>query len=611
MHLIILSIFDIILLIEGENMKHLKSKKTVSLMFFVISFFIFVSGAKADSVEGTITGDQVSFRSEPRTGSTVYASLYKGARVSLVSTYAVKGIGCDAGWYNIYYNSKSGYVCGSYLSIPGTASYDRPWVSPKKAIIGGAKFISSGYISKGQNTSYLKKFQVNPNSYYNVYTHQYMANLQAPTSEASTSFNTYKANGLLSLPLVFEIPIFNNMPYQTSHPRDGAFTDGQWNITDPAFEKLLDAEGFPDTYRVKLRLLHSQHPNWIFKSLKTNLDFWDSVYIEKNVSSISSCSQCYQQPLESTEKGWYIANVETVSYYLDPRNFLKESAILMFEDLSYRKEYNASAVGNILKTTFMNGFSALDNELYQDIFVDAGIAANISPVYLASLARQEAGNKLTNTTSGARFTYEGQTYEGFYNFFNIGAYGSATNPALAGLVYASLGSSKNSDGIYVGGIPSDGGSSGESGGSGELEPPKFDISQVVKQMEVKQTGNYIVNVNPSTTTGTLRKKTADGNVTFKKENGTTLADWEVLGTGTQIIYKDGTKHTIVVYGDLTGDGVVNSADLLRLRQYLLGQVNLNGAYYESARTAHSNTINSADLLKLRQHLLGNSYISQV
>ena len=76
------------------------------------------------------------------------------------------------------------------------------------------------------------------------------------------------------------------------------------------------------------------------------------------------------------------------------------------------------------------------------------------------------------------------------------------------------------------------------------------------------------------------------------------------------MYKNGVIHNVVVYGDLTGDGIINSADLLRMRQYLLGQVKLSGAYLESAKANHGSGVNSADLLKLRQHLLGTSHISQ-
>ena len=66
----------------------------------------------------------------------------------------------------------------------------------------------------------------------------------------------------------------------------------------------------------------------------------------------------------------------------------------------------------------------------------------------------------------------------------------------------------------------------------------------------------------------------------------------------------------MIYGDLTSDGIINSADLLKMRQYLLGQISLDGAYLESARLANNTTVNSADLLRLRQHLLGQKGISQ-
>lgn len=92
------------------------------------------------------------------------------------------------------------------------STYSRPWNTPQKSIDGGAQFIAESYISKGQYTGYLQKFNVNPKSTHKVYDHQYMSDLSAAATPGYSSYQSYKSNGWLDLEFVFSIPVYKNMP---------------------------------------------------------------------------------------------------------------------------------------------------------------------------------------------------------------------------------------------------------------------------------------------------------------------------------------------------------------------------------------------------------------
>lgn len=114
-------------------------------------------------------------------------------------------------FYNIGANNStvSGGAIANGLSWASTGTtYLRPWNSPYKSIVGGASYIGKNYINVGQNTLYLQKFNVTSK---NRYSHQYMANVEAPNSEAtktSTAYGTEKDD----MSIVFSIPVYNNMP---------------------------------------------------------------------------------------------------------------------------------------------------------------------------------------------------------------------------------------------------------------------------------------------------------------------------------------------------------------------------------------------------------------
>lgn len=116
------------------------------------------------------------------------------------------------GYYN-YFNISASGTTNEQIYINGlTYAKNHGWNSSYMSVLGGADIITANYIKKGQDTLYLEKFNVNPNSAYGAYNHQYMQNITAPTTEAKSIRTLYEGAGALDSTFVFKIPVYNNMP---------------------------------------------------------------------------------------------------------------------------------------------------------------------------------------------------------------------------------------------------------------------------------------------------------------------------------------------------------------------------------------------------------------
>ena len=213
----------------------------------------------------------------------------------------------------------------------------------------------------------------------------------------------------------------------------------------------LRQKGFPDSYCVRLAPLQEQYPGWDFRPVQTGLDFQAAVAAEstpgKNlVQSKSNDARKSMDPAayDWTNNKWYgydgdswvCASSAYIAYCMDPRNFMDATNIFQFESLNYQPYQNVEGTQNILNNTFMAGnYVNADSTTrnYPNDFVGIGSGLGISPYHLAARCKQEQGTKGTSQLISG--TYPG--YEGYYNYFNIGAYTTSSASAVQnGLNYA-------------------------------------------------------------------------------------------------------------------------------------------------------------------------------
>ena len=206
--------------------------------------------------------------------------------------------------------------------------------------------------------------------------------------------------------------------------------DGQGNYAD--------IEQFPAGYQPALTALKEKYPNWIFVRYNTELDWNTAVTNEmQDGKSLVSASSPDWAKGDFYGAGWYNASREALEAYMDPRNALREGAIFQFEQLTYNETYHTeAALKSFLDNTFMNSKANAPgtNMTFEYIFYMIGKedCRKVSPFHLAARVLQEQGKGTSPIISG---TVEG--YEGYYNYFNVGANGKSTEEIIRnGLEYA-------------------------------------------------------------------------------------------------------------------------------------------------------------------------------
>lgn len=132
----------------------------------------------------------------------------QGAKGSLMISGTYPGY---EGLYNHYNIGASGNTQEKELVSGLTKAREMGWTTPMLSLSGGSSVLSNNYIRKGQDTLYLQKFDVD-SSYNGVCWHQYMQNIEAPTSEAKSTYKAYSNAGIVDSSFVFKIPVYRNMP---------------------------------------------------------------------------------------------------------------------------------------------------------------------------------------------------------------------------------------------------------------------------------------------------------------------------------------------------------------------------------------------------------------
>ncbi len=394
--------------------------------------------------EGYLTGSSVNMRTGPSTSYAILTKLYEQQKVTVIGQkWNTDGIV----WYRIITEvggkTLVGYVSSTYIKVAGGATGIWATVGSEQMLGKSPSEQSNSVLTENGNEVILQEEQ------YVYITGEQMVNsvkwmkVIAKMGE-ETVFGYIKATHLTFVSEETEAP-FEPM------------------LSDADFEEAMRAEGFPESYLPYLLELHKQHPQWRFTAFQTGLS-WDHVISEedkvgynlitnsKPIRWLSFAQGAYNWGTDAfvpyDGSTWVTVSNAGLQYYMDPRNWLEESYIFMFEELSFdRNNHTQEGVESILKGTpmyktsftYTDDFGTNRTILYSQAFMEAAEYSGVSPYHLASRVKQEVVTGSSSFSSSATGKVEG--FEGYYNFYNIGAYNSTASMGAIknGLKFAKYG----------------------------------------------------------------------------------------------------------------------------------------------------------------------------
>ena len=507
---------------------------------------------------------------------------------------------------------------GNGASEATKTKYLIPWNTKERAITGGGIFIGSSYINIGQNTIYLQKFHVHDTNNGELFWHQYMTNVLAPYSESNIIYKGYANSNLLDLNINFIIPVYNNMPeIQEESPAINPSDFEEDNTKVYAnVQTTLNVRSGPSTSYEKITSVSKNEVMTRIAKGKQSGELWDRVILENGI--VGYVFQNYVEEVPEIE-------VEEIRLSIDnpviQKNEISKLNVEIYplDAVEQRVEYSSSNekvvkvddYGNIYgvssgKATITvraisNGVQAsIDVEVYSKV---TGIAINVENITLQEGEQyQILSNVEPDDANNKKVRYISENTD----IANVEENGliSAIKTGNTNIKVCADEDENISQSINVNVIE------------------KISEEDLSFSTNIKVDGNEITGIKEENQTV---EKLLENIMTSEKymvkivdKEGNILEDGDLVGTGAKVQIFTNTdtqnivaEYNIIIYGDVDGNGKINSVDLLKLQRHILEIEELDFLSQKAGNiNKNGKKPTSVDLLLIQRHILGLKQIEQ-
>lgn len=447
----------------------------------------------------------------------------------------------------------------------------KKWTTPEIAIAGGAEYIAQNYIAIGQDTVYLQKFNVDSQD-GSLYNHQYQANIQAPESETKKSYASYKELELLDSKLNFVIPLYENMPVEVSAKPNVEYNIVTENVTvidtniNIRKEKSTESEIIAkvNTGDVLLRIEKGL--------IKVNDYIWDKVVLSDGTVGYISTQflQTAEQIITCEEKAY----INTNAVVRNGPGIDKTTEIC--------KVQSGETVTILEKAKY-----TINETSWDKIKLENGTIGYIESIKLTNIAGSKEGDVVKIATSSLPLTMrkEPGTSKEILTKLEKGT-----------LVIRLQKEVSTADGIKWDKIKTFEGTIGYV----SAEYLEIVVPQIVETIELNKIEvdkeSKVIKCEPYATVGNLQKQCETAVVNDKEGNVITEQE-TMLSTGDSVTI-DEVIYTVVKLGDVSGDGVVDPRDSLRVLRYTVETYELKNEYFMAGDINKDGMVDSRDSLRI-------------
>lgn len=486
-----------------------------------------------------------------------------------------------------------------------------PWNTPERAIKGGAVFIGSSYISVGQNTLYLQKFDVNDDRGENLFWHQYMTNCLAPYSESSGIHKAYSSNGMLSSSIGFIIPVYENMPeYATESPNilesDYVADDKKMyaNVTNS-----LNVRSGPSTsYEILTTITRNDTVTRIKRGVQSG-ERWDKIRLENGI--VGYVFQSYLEEVPEISITSIKLSIDNTTINKGSTNSIKiqvQPEQAKGEIVWESNNENVLTVENGIITAIGAGTATITARTQDGKISDSIEITVYSPVTSISLSKEKL-----ELLVGAKTRIIANVLP--EDASNKTVIWSVNNPEIASITEDGIVSAKSVGTTEI--IAKSSNENIQAKCTLTVKQINEDITLEIDK-SLKVDGDEISKLDVSKNTVSDIKALINTNLTmeFYNSRGELLNDTDKIGTDSKLVLKDSDgneiyKYTFIIYGDVNGDGLIDSLDVLVLQRHILETKPLTGVFLKSGNISKNGELpNSLDVLKIQRHILETKLIVQ-